>query len=58
MSETARSSAKTRVVQANVKIWPDKNIDNGAMVNHSLIWGAQGRKCLFSRYGVTGVGAT
>ena len=42
------------VVQANVKIWPD-NIDNGAIVNHSLIWGAQGRKVLFSRYGVTGV---
>lgn len=43
------------LVQADVKIWPDKNIDNGALVSHSLIWGAQGRKVLFSRYGVTGV---
>jgi mannose-1-phosphate guanylyltransferase / phosphomannomutase len=25
------------------------------MVNRSLIWGSQGRECLFSRYGVTGV---
>jgi len=43
------------LVQPGVKIWPGKNIDNGAMVSHSLIWGAQGRRVLFSRYGVTGV---
>ncbi len=43
------------LVQPGVKIWPEKNIDNGALVSHSLIWGAQGRRMLFGRYGVTGV---
>jgi mannose-1-phosphate guanylyltransferase/phosphomannomutase len=43
------------IIQPNVKIWPDKEIEAGAVVNSSIIWGSQGRRSLFSRYGVTGL---
>ncbi len=43
------------VIQSNVKIWPNKEVENGAVVSHSIIWGSQGRRILFGRYGVTGV---
>ncbi|MGH2542897.1 MAG: nucleotidyl transferase, partial [Ardenticatenaceae bacterium] len=43
------------VVQPNVKIWPDKEIEAGATVTSSVIWGSQGRRNLFGRYGVTGM---
>ena len=42
-------------VRAQVKIWPDKQIESGAVVGASLIWGAQGRRALFGRFGVTGI---
>ncbi len=43
------------IIQPNVKIWPDKEIEAGAVVNTSIIWGNQGRRGLFSRFGVTGL---
>jgi mannose-1-phosphate guanylyltransferase/phosphomannomutase len=43
------------IIQPNVKIWPDKEIEAGAVVNTSIIWGSQGRRGLFSRFGVTGL---
>jgi mannose-1-phosphate guanylyltransferase/phosphomannomutase len=43
------------IIQPNVKIWPDKEIEAGAVVNTSIIWGSQGRRSLFSRHGVTGL---
>src|SRR5216683_1380254 len=43
------------IVQPNVKIWPDKEIEAGAVVNSSIIWGSQGKRSLFSRFGVTGM---
>lgn len=43
------------IVQPNVKVWPDKEIEAGAVINTSIIWGSQGRRSLFSRYGVTGL---
>ncbi|HVB62649.1 MAG TPA: mannose-1-phosphate guanyltransferase, partial [Ktedonobacteraceae bacterium] len=43
------------IIQPNVKIWPDKEIESGAVVNTSIIWGSQGRRGLFSRFGVTGL---
>jgi mannose-1-phosphate guanylyltransferase/phosphomannomutase len=43
------------VIQPGVKLWPNKKVDAGATVSHSIIWGAQGRRVLFGRYGVTGV---
>ena len=43
------------IIHPNVKIWPGKEVEPGATVNSSIIWGAQGRRVLFGRYGVTGV---
>ncbi len=43
------------IIQPNVKIWPDKEIEAGATVSSSIVWGAQGRRTLFGRYGVTGL---
>ncbi len=43
------------VIHPNVRIWPDKEIDTGATVKNSIIWGAQGRRIIFGRFGVTGL---
>src|SRR5436190_10888354 len=43
-------------VRAQVKVWPDKQIESGAVIGSSLIWGAQGRRGLFGRLRVTGIG--
>lgn len=43
------------VIQPNVKIWPSKEVDEGATVSSSIIWGNQGRRVLFGRYGVAGL---
>ena len=42
-------------VRSQVKIWPDKQVESGAIVGASLIWGAQSRRALFGRFGVTGL---
>ena len=42
-------------VRAQVKVWPDKQVESGAVVGTSLIWGAQSRRALFGRFGVTGM---
>jgi mannose-1-phosphate guanylyltransferase/phosphomannomutase len=36
-------------------LWPNKEVEAGATVTHSIIWGSQSRRVLFGRYGVTGV---
>lgn len=43
------------VIAPNVKIWPSKEVDEGATVNTSIIWGSQGRRVLFGRHGITGL---
>jgi mannose-1-phosphate guanylyltransferase/phosphomannomutase len=43
------------VIHPGVKIWPQKEVEAGATVKTSIIWGAQGRRVLFGRYGVTGL---
>ncbi len=44
------------VIHPNVKIWPEKEVEPGAHVRESIIWGGQGgRRTLFGRFGVTGV---
>jgi mannose-1-phosphate guanylyltransferase/phosphomannomutase len=43
------------VVQPEVKIWPSKEVDEGATVTTSIIWGNQGRRVLFGRNGITGL---
>jgi mannose-1-phosphate guanylyltransferase/phosphomannomutase len=42
-------------IHPNVRIWPDKEIEAGAIVKTSIIWGAHGRRVIFGRYGVTGL---
>ncbi len=43
------------VIQPNVKIWPSKEVDEGATVASSLIWGSQARRVLFGRHGIRGL---
>jgi mannose-1-phosphate guanylyltransferase/phosphomannomutase len=43
------------IIQPNVKIWPHKEVDAGAVVSTSIIWGSVGRRVLFGRFGVTGL---
>jgi mannose-1-phosphate guanylyltransferase/phosphomannomutase len=43
------------IIQPGVKIWPNKEIETGAVVTTSIIWGSQGRRSIFGRYGVTGL---
>jgi mannose-1-phosphate guanylyltransferase/phosphomannomutase len=43
------------VLHANVKLWPNKEVEPGATVKDSIIWGNQGRRVLFNRFGVSGV---
>lgn len=43
------------VIHPNLKIWPGKEIEPGATIKNSVIWGSQGRRELFGRYGVTGM---
>src|SRR2546430_10260464 len=42
-------------VRAQVKVWPDKQIESGAVIGSSLIWGAPGARRPFVRFGVTGI---
>jgi len=46
---------ESAIIQPGVKIWPDKEIETGATVTTSLIWGSQGRRSLFGRSGVSGL---
>jgi mannose-1-phosphate guanylyltransferase/phosphomannomutase len=43
------------IIQPNVKIWPHKEVDAGAELSTSLIWGSAGRRVLFGRFGVSGL---
>jgi mannose-1-phosphate guanylyltransferase/phosphomannomutase len=43
------------IIQPNVKIWPNKEVESGAVVSTSIIWGSAGRRVLFGRYGVSGL---
>ncbi|HLJ66706.1 MAG TPA: sugar phosphate nucleotidyltransferase [Chloroflexota bacterium] len=43
------------IIQPNVKIWPHKEIEAGAVVSTSIIWGSGGRRVLYGRRGVTGL---
>ena len=43
------------VINANVKIWPNKEIEAGAIVRESIIWAGSWRRGLFTSYGVSGL---
>ncbi|MBX9941070.1 MAG: mannose-1-phosphate guanyltransferase [Candidatus Obscuribacterales bacterium] len=42
-------------VNPDVRIWPDKNIDSGAKVLESVIWGTRAPRTLFGAHGVRGL---
>lgn len=43
------------VLHPDVLLWPNKEVEAGATVKRSIIWGSLGRKGLFGRFGVTGL---
>ncbi|MFQ5578686.1 MAG: sugar phosphate nucleotidyltransferase, partial [Anaerolineae bacterium] len=43
------------VIHPNVKVWAGKEIEPGATIKNSVIWGSQGRRVLFGRHGVAGM---
>lgn len=42
-------------VKANVKVWPQKVVEDGATLSSSLVWGEKWSKSIFGTYGVTGL---
>jgi mannose-1-phosphate guanylyltransferase/phosphomannomutase len=42
-------------VNANVRIWPSKEVEPGAVVHESIIWAGSWKRGLFSSYGLTGL---
>jgi len=43
------------VVHSNVKIWPQKRVEDGAVLSSSLIWGEKWTRRLFGAYGISGL---
>ena len=43
-------------IRANVKIWPHKTLEDGAILAASLIWGEKWSRSLFGAYGISGLG--
>ncbi len=52
-SEVTIGSGST--VNANVRIWPNKEVEPGAVVHESIIWAGSWKRGLFSSYGLTGM---
>ncbi|MFA5889452.1 MAG: sugar phosphate nucleotidyltransferase [Actinomycetota bacterium] len=46
---------KGAVLQPNVKVYPYKRVDAGAVITHSIIWESRGARSLFGNYGVSGL---
>lgn len=42
------------VIQAGIRVWPDKSIEQGTRLTADLIWGQTEKKTLFSSDGITG----
>ncbi len=45
-------------VKANVKIWPGKTVDSGAIVSTSVVWGDRWNRELFTNSKITGLALT
>jgi len=43
------------VIGADVKLWPNKEIEAGAQVSSSIVWGRRGQRMLFRRHAVSGL---
>jgi mannose-1-phosphate guanylyltransferase/phosphomannomutase len=42
------------IVKSQVKVWPNKVVDSGAVLNESLIWAKKSFKSLFGNNGISG----
>ncbi len=42
-------------IRPAVKLWPNKQIDEGAVVTSSLVYGSQARRTLFGSHGIAGL---
>ena len=42
-------------VNPNVRIWPNKEVEPGAVVHESIIWAGSWKRGLFTSYGLTGL---
>lgn len=42
-------------IQPYIRIWPGKNIEEGSIVNSSVIWRQRWSKNIFGPYGITGI---
>jgi mannose-1-phosphate guanylyltransferase/phosphomannomutase len=49
------SIGQEATIKSDVRIWPDKNVDSGAKVLSSLIWGTRAPRTLFGAHGVRGL---
>lgn len=49
------SIGQEAMISPEVRIWPDKNIDAGAKVISSVIWGTRAPRSLFGAHGVQGI---
>ncbi|OQX91481.1 MAG: hypothetical protein B6D58_07865 [candidate division Zixibacteria bacterium 4484_95] len=54
ISDDARVGSEARV-KANVKVWPAKEVESGAVLSSSLVWGERWTKELFTDSKVTGI---
>lgn len=41
-------------LKPNVKVWPNKNIESGSVLNESMIWSKKGSRRLFGNNGISG----
>jgi mannose-1-phosphate guanylyltransferase/phosphomannomutase len=46
---------ESAVVKANAKVWPYKEVEDGATLAMSLVWGERWNRSIFGRYGVSGL---
>ncbi|MCX7846331.1 MAG: sugar phosphate nucleotidyltransferase [Dictyoglomaceae bacterium] len=42
-------------INNNVKIWPNKIIESGSIVNSSIVWGSHYKRTLFGQRGISGL---
>lgn len=43
------------IIRTNLRIWPHKIVEDGAILSSSLVWGEKWNKDLFNAYGITGL---
>ena len=46
---------ESAVVKANAKVWPYKEVEDGATLAMSLVWAERWSRSIFGRYGVSGL---